>query len=424
MKKGLLDPPPVMMRQISVIFFITLFVISNTAFAEFQAKEVFTTQCFVCHNLVGGDKIGPELKGITKRRSLDWITKFVKNPQAMIDAGDQDAAALVEKYKIVMTPQNLSDTEIKELMTFIETEAIEAEKNLKLSAVEAFGGQLFTQQCQTCHQVSGQELGGPNLKGITTKRDLQWLFSFTRSPTQVIESGDAVAKELLKKYNNILMPDSNLKDVEIHAILKYIESGKKYDPKKDAELAMTAIPQELNAPKKPFQFPWLNDNEGYAPKQPIEFSHKLHAGDNKIACQYCHYGAEKSRHAGIPAVGVCMNCHSVVKKDSFEIAKVKEAFDKKTSIAWVRVHKLPDFVYFSHERHVKGGRIECQTCHGEVQEMERLQQVSSLNMGWCVNCHRDTEVDVHADFYDFVKDKNKKTTVSHVGGLDCAKCHY
>ena len=128
-------------------------------------------------------------------------------------------------------------------------------------------------------------------------------------------------------------------------------------------------------------------NQGYAPEQPIPFSHKLHAGDNKIACQYCHSDVEKSKHASIPGVNVCMNCHKVVKTDSPWIQKITEAYNNNQPIEWVRIHELPDFVYFPHKRHVAKG-LACQTCHGPVETMDKVYQQSALTMGWCMECHR------------------------------------
>src|SRR4051812_25506557 len=128
-------------------------------------------------------------------------------------------------------------------------------------------------------------------------------------------------------------------------------------------------------------------NQGYAPEQPIPFSHKLMAGDNKIPCLYCHTGADKARHAGIPALNVCMNCHTVVKGDSPYIQKVKQLFAAGTPIEWIRVHELPDFVFFSHRPHIAKG-VQCETCHGDVKKMERIEQAMPLSMGWCLDCHR------------------------------------
>jgi hypothetical protein len=128
-------------------------------------------------------------------------------------------------------------------------------------------------------------------------------------------------------------------------------------------------------------------NQGYAPEQPIPFSHKLHAGQYKMPCAYCHVGVEKSRHATVPALNVCMNCHTLVKTQSPHIKKLREHFYAGKPVEWVRVHELPDFVYFPHKRHVAVG-VSCQTCHGPVETMDVVQQHAPLNMGWCMNCHR------------------------------------
>ncbi len=128
-------------------------------------------------------------------------------------------------------------------------------------------------------------------------------------------------------------------------------------------------------------------NQGYAPEQPIPFSHKLHAGENKIACAYCHVGVEKSRHATIPAMNVCMNCHSVVKTDSPHIQKLRQHYAEGKPVEWVRIHELPDFVYFPHKRHVAKG-VSCETCHGDIKSMDRVEQMEPLTMGWCLDCHR------------------------------------
>jgi len=128
-------------------------------------------------------------------------------------------------------------------------------------------------------------------------------------------------------------------------------------------------------------------NQGFNPEQPIPFSHKLHAGDNKIACQYCHSDVEKSRHAAVPSVNVCMNCHKVVKTDSPWIQKIHEAYNNNQPIEWVRIHELPDFVYFPHKRHVAKG-LACQTCHGPIETMDKVYQYGALTMGWCMECHR------------------------------------
>ena len=128
-------------------------------------------------------------------------------------------------------------------------------------------------------------------------------------------------------------------------------------------------------------------NVGYAPKQPVAFSHKLHAGVRKIPCLYCHSNAERSRHATVPAMNVCMNCHTVARTERPEIQKITALYNENKPVEWVRVHRVPDYVYFSHRWHVAKG-IACQTCHGQVQNMEVIQQVATLKMGFCISCHR------------------------------------
>lgn len=126
---------------------------------------------------------------------------------------------------------------------------------------------------------------------------------------------------------------------------------------------------------------------GYAPKQPIAYSHKLHAGDMNISCFYCHGPAEKTANATIPATQICMNCHSTVKRNSPEVQKIVASYENNTPIEWIRVHKLADFVHFKHNVHIKAG-VSCFDCHGKIYEMDVVRQEKPLNMGWCLDCHR------------------------------------
>lgn len=152
-------------------------------------------------------------------------------------------------------------------------------------------------------------------------------------------------------------------------------------------------------------------NQGYAPVQPIAYSHAVHAGAMQIECQYCHYGAERSRHAGIPPASVCMNCHKVVAKDHPEVQKVAAAIKDGRPIAWIRVHSVPDHVYFDHSVHVRGG-VDCQQCHGPIEQMGRVEQWEPLTMGWCLDCHRERTVATTPDN-------------PQAGPLtDCAVCHH
>ena len=162
--------------------------------------------------------------------------------------------------------------------------------------------------------------------------------------------------------------------------------------------------------------------EGYAPAQPIAFSHRLHAGENQIACLYCHSGARTSRHAGIPSASVCMNCHSLLEKQTVDIERIKETVAlARPLISWVKVHNLPDYVYFNHSRHVLSG-VDCRRCHGAVEKMERVEQAEPLTMGWCLDCHRENAGIPPGSFQRAAQHISKPQ--GQGPGLDCANCHY
>lgn len=206
-----------------------------------------------------------------------------------------------------------------------------------------------------------------------------------------------------------------------------------------------------------YVFGWmmqLGIDQGYQPVQPIHFSHKIHAGDNKIDCKFCHSSARVSKTSGIPALNVCMNCHKSIFEYNGETTPEhsKEFYDgeimklyaaagwddaeqqytgDEQPVKWVRIHNLPDFVYFNHSQHVSVGNQECQTCHGPVEEMEVMYQYSPLTMSWCVDCHRTTNIDVKDNaYYTKVHEELSKKyevdqlTVAQMGGLECGKCHY
>jgi cytochrome c7-like protein len=163
-------------------------------------------------------------------------------------------------------------------------------------------------------------------------------------------------------------------------------------------IAAVAVARELSS---------VGVHKGYAPDQPIAFSHKLHAGDFHVPCLYCHFGARTSRHAGIPPANVCLNCHNILQKQTADIETLKELVDQRRPIAWVKVHNLPDFVYFNHSQHLVAG-VECQTCHGRVEQMARVEQQAPLTMGWCLECHR----------------ARRDSSAALPANLDCGKCHY
>lgn len=169
----------------------------------------------------------------------------------------------------------------------------------------------------------------------------------------------------------------------------------------------------------------IEDNRGYAPDQPIPFSHKKHAGQFNIPCMYCHSGIEKSKHATVPSVNVCMNCHSVVKPDSPHIQKLKAYYnEKKEPIEWVKVHNLPDFVNFNHKRHIAKG-VSCETCHGDVKKMDIVRQDKSLLMGWCMDCHRGKTAPPHLTAKATAEGNPATGVPPHgVAPTSCYTCHH
>ncbi len=182
----------------------------------------------------------------------------------------------------------------------------------------------------------------------------------------------------------------------------------------------------------------LGRTKNYAPLQPIKFSHKVHATDNKIDCIYCHHSVETAKSAGIPSTNICMNCHELVREGTnsgrFEINKILANVENKKSTEWIRIHKLPDHVFFSHAQHAGAGKLECAECHGLVENEHLAKQFSELSMGWCLDCHRSKKVDFMGnDYYketfkeyhdQFKNNTIDSLTVAELGGENCMKCHY
>jgi len=181
----------------------------------------------------------------------------------------------------------------------------------------------------------------------------------------------------------------------------------------------------------------LNRSQNYGPVQPIKFSHLIHATNNQIDCIYCHSGVLKGKNAGIPPLSLCMNCHKHLPNGTrtgfFEIRKIRESFEKGTPIRWIRVDKLPDYSYFNHMQHVKIGKLDCTSCHGDVKSMHIIKQVENLSMGWCLDCHDTRAVDFSNEYYkkyysalydSLQRGRIDSVMVSDVGGRDCGQCHY
>lgn len=237
---------------------------------------------------------------------------------------------------------------------------------------------------------------GPDLKGIG-ERSQAWLLEFIKSPRAMIEKKDERTLGLIAEYG-LIMPDSDLSDEGIQSILVYIKAAQ-------AEVGAKKPVKRVHMEVKKLTY-----------DQPIDFSHKIHAGDYKIPCLYCHSGAQKSRHAGIPSANVCLNCHSQIKVDSSEVQKIHKAIREQKPLVWFKHHDLPDHAYFSHSRHVNAD-IRCQTCHGEIETMAKPVPIK-ITMGWCVNCHRDADKKIIGQSSEMPKYHMNFTK------LDCARCHH
>jgi cytochrome c551/c552 len=391
------------------------------------------------------------------------------------------------------------------------------------------GKALFQSNCAQCHNPF-KVVTGPALKGVTERvPDKALLHSWIKNNQKVLASGNPYFTALFNQFNKTPMNTfPNLSDVEIDAILKYVETaqppaapggGSPDSPGAKAEasdntllygvltlilavimfvmLQVNSSLKKLSDDKEgiPAHEPvpfyrnkvyialailvlfivggfylvqgaiGLGRQQGYQPEQPIFYSHKVHAGINQISCLYCHSNALDSKHATVPPLNVCMNCHAAIndyshgpklyREDGSEVDGTAEiqklysyvGYDPKTSryntenakpVEWIKIHNLPDHVFFSHAQHTKAGKVQCQTCHGPIQEMNEVKQFAPLSMGWCINCHRTTKVNFpdsagngnkfysiyehfHQDLQSGAKDS---VTVQDIGGTECQKCHY
>ena len=357
------------------------------------------------------------------------------------------------------------------------------------------GKALFNANCAACHQLDKKMTGPALRyveKRLSEEEglDRKWLNAWIRNSSSLIKSGDAYANKIYKEYNGAAMTAfPQFSDEDISNILAYTAQDKVVTGLflVNKTLRRFAVANEVEiqeAVKRPslwkafvknqflmlvtavffllssayFVYGYLSQvgvDQGYEPVQPIHYSHRIHAGDNGIDCKYCHSSARVSKHSGIPSLNVCMNCH----KSIYEVAEStateeysKEFYDaeiqklykavgwddaeqqytgKTNPVKWIRIHNLPDFAYFNHSQHVTVAGVECQTCHGPVEEMEIMYQHSPLTMGWCINCHRETNVKVEDNgYYEKIHEALSKKygvdklTAAQMGGLECGKCHY
>lgn len=401
--------------RFSLLFFVSLFLFSGfDLLSQPNGEQLFKVNCTQCHSTGDNIVIGPGLKDIHKRRNEAWLIKWIRNSGEVIKSGDAYAVAIYEKFnKTAMTPFNLTDDEIKSILAYIKAEGEKAPK----VAVSASAGE------------EKKEKGFPWIWVLS----VLGLFILFR----VLSGVQKNLEHAVRDKEGIPHP-VELKGMP--AFKAWVRGNKKLIA---VFLLLFIVWSSVEA------WYWMADigvQQNYKPEQPIKFSHKLHAGDNQINCLYCHHTAEKSKHAGIPSANVCMNCHKAVQQGPVygadEIKKIYASLDydaasqkygpNQKPIEWVRVHNLPDLAYFNHAQHVKVGKIACQTCHGPVEEMDEVFQFSKLTMGWCIDCHRTTEVSMEGNaYYTTLHEQLKKQygdtakiTVDKIGGLECARCHY
>lgn len=396
---------------LSVIFScMTLFLGSTNVYAQDAAKgeNLFKSNCASCHAL-NKKLVGPALSGVTERREEEWLLSWIKNSSALIKSGDPDAVAIFEEYnKSVMTAfTHFSDEDVKDILAYIENPPVKAE------VVTPGAGEA-------------KASGGDNTAMIIIVALVilsAVLVAALKAKNALKKAMDEPTDSMYKQTKDWLMARPGL--VVVIVVLLFIGGVK--DTWENV-------------------FDKVGVAQGYQPTQPIAFSHKIHAGEQKIDCNYCHSGARHSKTSGIPSANVCMNCHTYINEGTqtgtTEISKIYEAvgYDPETRaykenyeakpIEWVKIHNLPDLVYFNHAQHVTAGKQECKTCHGPIEEMDVVEQFAPLTMGWCIECHRNTEVNTDNPYYENLNERwaekfhGEKITVDKIGGLECGKCHY
>ncbi len=375
-----------------------------------SGKNIFQTNCASCHSPNKEKLIGPGLAGIEGRRDEAWLLKWIQNPPAVIASGDAYAVKLFNDYnKVQMTAfANFKAENVKDVLAYIQAANAPAVGPTQTAG----GGGTST--------ASG---GGEQSSG---------LFNVILIALLVVMVLVLVALLTIVTLLSRLMtvaPDS----VEAQRIpfFQRLKEGSERLAANSSFRTGALLLFLLLAGKATLDGMYsIGISQGYAPKQPIAYSHKLHAGQYKIDCNYCHTGVNKGKSANIPSANICMNCHNAIKRESPEIQKIYRAIEADQPIEWIRVHNLPDFAYFNHAQHVNVGGLECQQCHGEIEKMEVVEQRSSLTMGWCIDCHRQTNVNSEGNaYYDKLveihkKEGGKDLKVANIGGLECSKCHY
>jgi mono/diheme cytochrome c family protein len=392
-------------------------------------KALFNTNCASCHKL-NKKMTGPALANVETRLSeeegldREWIYKWIKNSKGMVDSGDSYAVKIYNEYNgTAMTafPQ-LSDTDIDNILAY--TAAAPAPKpDVK-------------EDSETEVNPSNDNVSNTLILGA-----LALLF--------------ALLAGALVLVNKTLRRFADEKGVAIVEKSKGIPIWKAFAQNQFLVLVTAIILLLASAYFVYGYFMQVGVNQGYEPVQEIHYSHRIHAGDNGIDCKYCHSSARVSKHSGIPSLNICMNCHKSIYEvaestatpeysKAFYDGEIKKLYaavgwddaeqeytGNTKPVKWTRIHNLPDFAYFNHSQHVTVAGVECQTCHGPVEEMEVMYQYAPLTMGWCINCHRETNVKVKDNaYYTKIHEQLSKKygveelTAAQMGGLECGKCHY
>ena len=376
-----------------------------------NGESLFKGNCTVCH-AINEVVIGPALRDVHERQSEEWIYAFIKNSQKVIKSGDEYAVNLYNEYnKTLMTSFDFSDEELNAILTYIKDESTK-EVQVVVADVSDASGQAVDSSINSNNFYLSLGLNLFLLLVI-----IFILFRFTNLSKKYVLLQDNQLKGKLLDDDDKEIVDSGfnikefIKSNRVVGIASFLFIG----------IFVKSCIDGLYT---------VGIQQNYQPTQPIAFSHKVHAGQYEIDCNYCHTGVNISKSANIPSVNICMNCHNAINTDKPEIQKILTAYEENRPIEWVRVHNLPDLAYFNHKQHVAVGGLDCATCHGPIEEMDVVYQYSELTMGWCINCHRETEVsskgnDYYKKLVELHNSSSKKPmTVEDIGGLECSKCHY